>query len=65
LPRELAAHWFMAMGGIASLFLAVLVLVLPHAVTSDVAWALGAYALVFGVLASLAALRLRRLDVTI
>jgi uncharacterized membrane protein HdeD (DUF308 family) len=66
LPRELAAHWFMAMGGIASLFLAVLVLILPHAVTSDVAWALGAYALVFGVLASLAALRLRRhLNVTI
>jgi len=60
LPRDLESHWFLAMGGGASLFLAVLVLILPHAVASEVAWILGAYALVFGVLTSLAALRLRR-----
>ena len=61
LPRDLESHWFLAMGGVASLFLAVLVLILPHAVaTTEVAWALGAYALVFGVFTSLAALRLRR-----
>lgn len=60
LPRELESHWLLAMGGVASLFLAVLVLLLPHAVASEVAWALGIYALVFGVLVFLAALRLRR-----
>jgi uncharacterized membrane protein HdeD (DUF308 family) len=60
LPRELESHWLLAMGGVASLFLAVLVLLLPHAVATEVAWALGVYALVFGVLISLAALRLRR-----
>jgi uncharacterized membrane protein HdeD (DUF308 family) len=60
LPRELQSHWLLAMGGAASLFLAVLILILPHAVAYKVAWALGVYALVFGVLISLAALRLRR-----
>jgi uncharacterized membrane protein HdeD (DUF308 family) len=60
LPRDLESHWLLAMGGVASLFLAVLVLILPHAVAGDVARILGAYALVFGVLITLVALRLRR-----
>src|SRR5262245_43472978 len=60
LPRSLASHWFLAWGGIASLFLAVMILVLPHAVVQDATRALGVYALVFGVLVSLVALRLRR-----
>jgi len=60
IPRDLASHWFLAWGGIASLFLAVLIYVLPHAVVQDVVWSLGVYALVFGVLVSLVALRLRR-----
>ena len=60
LPRNLATHWFLAWGGIASLFLAVLIFILPHAVAQDVGWALGAYALVFGIFVSLGALRLRR-----
>ncbi len=60
LPRELESHWLLAAGGAASLFLAVLVWMLPHAVLGDIAWALGVYALVFGVLVFLAARRLRR-----
>jgi len=60
LPRDLESHWLLAMGGVASLFLAVLVLILPHAVAADVGRVLGVYALVFGALTSLAALRLRR-----
>jgi uncharacterized membrane protein HdeD (DUF308 family) len=60
LPRDLESHWFLAMGGVASLFLAVLVMILPHAVAGEVARILGAYALVFGALITLAALRLRR-----
>jgi uncharacterized membrane protein HdeD (DUF308 family) len=60
LPRELQSSWLLALGGIASLFLAVLVLILPHVVARQMAWALGGYALVFGVLVSLVAARLRR-----
>jgi uncharacterized membrane protein HdeD (DUF308 family) len=60
LPRDLESHWLLGMGGVASVFLAVLVLLLPHAVASEVARVLGVYALVFGTLISLAALRLKR-----
>jgi len=60
LPRELASHWLLGMGGVASLFLAVLVWMLPHADARNIAWAIGAYALVFGVLVSLVAYRVRR-----
>jgi len=60
IPRDLASHWFLAWGGMASLFLAILIYLLPHAVVQDVVWSLGVYALVFGVLVSLVALRLRR-----
>ncbi len=60
LPRELASHWLLGMGGVASLFLAVLVWMLPHADARNIALAIGAYALVFGALVSLMACRLRR-----
>jgi uncharacterized membrane protein HdeD (DUF308 family) len=59
LPRELSSHWLLGLGGVASLFLAVLVWMLPHGDTTGMARAIGVYALVFGVLMSLAALRLR------
>ena len=60
LPRELASHWLLAMGGVASVFLGLLVWMLPHADTTAVARAIGFYALLFGVLVSLAAIRLRQ-----
>lgn len=59
LPRELASHWLLGMGGVASVFLGVLVWMLPHADATAVATAIGLYALVFGALVSLAAMRLR------
>ena len=60
LARRAAAHWFLVAAGAWSLFLTVLVLSLPHALTQGLVIAIGVYALVFGVLVSLAAFRLRR-----
>jgi uncharacterized membrane protein HdeD (DUF308 family) len=60
LPRRGAGHWLLVTGGVFSLFLAVLILVLPHAVEPSVAWAVGIYALCFGVLLAAAAVSLRR-----
>jgi uncharacterized membrane protein HdeD (DUF308 family) len=60
LPRNLAAHWLVATGGVTSIFLALMVLALPHAGSNRVALALAAYAIVFGIVLLLAALRFRR-----
>jgi uncharacterized membrane protein HdeD (DUF308 family) len=60
LPRQLAAHWLLGTGGVSSIFLAVVVLALERAASDRVALALGAYAIVFGVVVFLAALRFRR-----
>jgi uncharacterized membrane protein HdeD (DUF308 family) len=59
LPRELAAHWLVATGGASSIFLALVLLALPHAGSNRVALALGVYAIVFGIVIFLAALRFR------
>ena len=61
LARRTAGRWFLVAAGAWSLFLAVLVLSLPHALTQGLVIAIGVYALVFGVLVSLAAFRLRRM----
>jgi uncharacterized membrane protein HdeD (DUF308 family) len=58
-PRELAAHWFVATGGASSMFLALVVLALPHAGSDRVALALAAYAIVFGIVMLFASLRFR------
>lgn len=59
LPRELAAHWLVGTGGASSIFLALVVLALPHAGSGRVALALAAYAIVFGVVMFFASLRFR------
>ena len=59
LPRELAAHWLVGTGGASSIFLALVVLALPHAGSDRIALGLAAYAIVFGVVILLAALRFR------
>jgi len=56
----LAPRLCLAAGGAWSIFLAVFVLALPHALTEQLVSAIGVYALVFGVLVSIAAFRLRR-----
>jgi uncharacterized membrane protein HdeD (DUF308 family) len=60
IPSALAARWLLATGGIASIFLAVLIIVLPYAHRDYVVTALGVYALVFGVLLTAAASGSRR-----
>jgi uncharacterized membrane protein HdeD (DUF308 family) len=60
LPRRGAGHWLLVTGGVFSLFLAVLMLILPHAVEPSVAWAVGIYALCFGALLVAGAVSLRR-----
>jgi uncharacterized membrane protein HdeD (DUF308 family) len=58
-PRELAAHWLVATGGAFSIFLALVVLALPHAASDRVALALATYAIVFGIVMLFASLRFR------
>jgi uncharacterized membrane protein HdeD (DUF308 family) len=60
LPADTAGHWLLETGGVCSLFLAVLVLILPHADLRPIVIALGTYALLFGVLVLLAAVRFRQ-----
>ena len=59
-PRGVCGHWFLAAGGAWSIFLAVLILSLPYAVTDALVDAIGVYALVFGVLVSVGAFVLRK-----
>jgi uncharacterized membrane protein HdeD (DUF308 family) len=59
LPRTLKSHWFFALGGISSIFLALLLFALRHADLAWVTWGIGVYALVFGLSLALAAFRLR------
>ena len=60
LPRQGAGYWLLATGGVFSLFLALLILVLPYASQPYVVGALGLYALAFGVVLVAAAGSLRR-----
>lgn len=50
LPREGVGYWLLATGGVFSLFLALLITMLPHASQPYVVCALGIYALAFGAL---------------
>lgn len=55
LPRTRASYWLLGTGGVSSLFLAVLLLMLPYAGVDRVVYVIGAYALVFGTVVTLAA----------
>jgi uncharacterized membrane protein HdeD (DUF308 family) len=60
LPRQGAGSWLLATGGVFSLFLALLILMLPQASQPYVVCALGIYALAFGTLLVAAAVSLRK-----
>ena len=60
LPRALSGHWLLGIGGVSSVFLAVLIILLPHADRGAIVYLIGAYALVFGCAVTLAAFRFRR-----
>jgi uncharacterized membrane protein HdeD (DUF308 family) len=49
IPRERVGHWLMGTAGVSSMFLAVLVLMLPEASVASAVYVIGGYALVFGV----------------
>jgi uncharacterized membrane protein HdeD (DUF308 family) len=59
LPRGRAAHWLLGTSGVCSLFLAVLVLLLPLADAALIVHLIAAYAIIFGVLVMSAAIRFR------
>lgn len=59
LSRVGAAYWLLGTGGVSSLFLALIILVIPHASHPHVVRALGVYSLVFGGLIFATALFLR------
>ena len=63
--RGAAARWWLASGGAWSVFLGVFVFGLPHALTEPLLIAIGVYALVFGILVSVAAFRLQRVAPTL
>jgi uncharacterized membrane protein HdeD (DUF308 family) len=60
LPRDAVGYWLLATGGVSSLFLAVLVLLIPHADTDAVVRIIAAYAEVFGVVVLLASVHFTR-----
>ena len=60
LPAERAFRWLLVTGGVCSIFLAGVVLVLPYAYGDAVVWALAAYAGLFGLAILAAAWRSRR-----
>ena len=58
----MTGHWAFVAAGVWSIFLAVLIVSLPHAVTDSLVDAIGVYALVFGVLVSTIAVFLHRVS---
>lgn len=59
IPQRVTGHWALAAAGAWSIFLAVLILRLPHAVTDSLVNVVGVYALTFGVLVATAAILIR------
>ena len=60
-PRG-AGRWLLATGGVCSLFLAGLILTLPHALTPSLIRIMGVYAIVFGISLSAAAVSFRKVE---
>lgn len=60
LPRDTAGHWLLLTGGASSIFLALFLIALPRAVRDYLVNAIALYALLFGVIVSLAAYGFRR-----
>jgi uncharacterized membrane protein HdeD (DUF308 family) len=63
LRKEIRGELFLALIGVASILFAVLVVLFPGEGAVAIVWAIGAYAVVFGILLVVLGLRLRRLHV--
>ncbi len=59
LRREIEGEWTLVLGGIVSVVFGVLLEVLPRVILLSVVWAVGVYALIFGVALTASAFRLR------
>jgi uncharacterized membrane protein HdeD (DUF308 family) len=59
-PRNTRERWLLTTGGLTSVFLAVLVLMLPHADLETVVALIGVYALTFGIVMALGAVNVTR-----
>jgi uncharacterized membrane protein HdeD (DUF308 family) len=62
LRKEIQGEWMLALSGIASLALGVLLLLFPATGALTVAWLIGIYAILFGVMLLSLGLRLRKHD---
>ncbi|SRR5579883_716814 len=60
LRREIAGEWLLGLSGVLSLLFGLLLIAFPGTGALAVVWLIGAYALVFGVVLTGLALRLRR-----
>jgi uncharacterized membrane protein HdeD (DUF308 family) len=61
LREEIEGEWMLALAGIASVALGVLLLVFPEAGALTIAWMMGAYAVLFGAMLLVLGLRVRKL----
>lgn len=59
LRHEIANEWFLALGGVVSIGLGVLLFLRPLAGSVAIIWIIGAYALLFGILMVILGFRLR------
>lgn len=65
LRKVIQGEWTLILAGAASVLFGVLLILQPTAGALTLAWLIGAYAIVFGVLFSILAFELRRLGQTI
>ena len=61
LRKEIEGEWMMVLSGIASIILGLFLFVAPGAGALGLTWAIGAYAIVWGILLIILAFRLRKL----
>jgi uncharacterized membrane protein HdeD (DUF308 family) len=59
IPRERASRWLLGTAGVCSVFLAILVQMMPDADVTRAIYLIGAYAIAFGIVVTLAARRFR------
>jgi uncharacterized membrane protein HdeD (DUF308 family) len=65
LRKEIRGEWLLALIGVASIVFALLVVIFPGEGAVAIVWAIGAYAVVFGILLVVLGLRLRRIHVEV
>lgn len=59
LRKEIDNEWMMALGGVASIILGVLLLIFPGSGALGLLWVIAAYSIIFGILLIILGLRLR------